>query len=138
MESNGIAAKRRKKLRSYCFYAPFASLRGYSLFQFCSLCYGLTSGSPVFVPAQRPAAPGAGAAQLPLDRLSGGLAGSSSAPFASLCQTPPTSPTCILRHVTPKTLQKALLVGLFGSDRLLQVVYFGWSQFPFPEAPLAG
>ena len=31
MEYNGIAAKRRKKLKSYCFYAPFASLRGYSL-----------------------------------------------------------------------------------------------------------
>jgi len=30
MEYNGIAAKRRKKLKSYCFYAPFASLRGYS------------------------------------------------------------------------------------------------------------
>jgi hypothetical protein len=32
MEYNGIAAKGRKKLKSYCFYAPFASLRGYSLF----------------------------------------------------------------------------------------------------------
>ena len=31
MEYNGIAAKRRKKLKSYCFYAHFASLRGYSL-----------------------------------------------------------------------------------------------------------
>jgi len=28
MEYNGIAAKKRKKLKSYCFYA---SLRGYSL-----------------------------------------------------------------------------------------------------------
>ena len=43
MEYNELAAKRRKKHKSYCFYAPFASLRGYSLFRFCSLCYGLFS-----------------------------------------------------------------------------------------------
>jgi hypothetical protein len=43
MEYNEIAAKRHKKLKSYCVYAPFASLRGYSLFPFCSLCCGLFS-----------------------------------------------------------------------------------------------
>ena len=41
---------------------------------------------------------------------------------------------CILRHLAPKTLQKALYVGFFESVRPLQVVCFGWSQFPFPEA----
>ena len=45
---------------------------------------------------------------------------------------------CILRHVTPKTLQKALYVGSFESGQPQQVVGLGWSQFPFPEAPLAG
>ena len=45
---------------------------------------------------------------------------------------------CNLRHVTPKTLQKALYVGFSESGRPPQVVYFGWSQLPFPEAPLAG
>ena len=45
---------------------------------------------------------------------------------------------CNLGHVTPKTLQKALYVGFFGSGRLLQVVCLGWSQFPFPEARLTG
>jgi hypothetical protein len=50
-------------------------------------------GCPVFVPAPRDAAPGARVAQLSPDRLRGGLAGFSSAPFASLCQTPQTSPT---------------------------------------------
>jgi len=54
---------------------------------------GLTSGCPMFVPAPRSAAPGAGVAQISPGRLRGGLAGSSSAPFASLCQTPQTSPT---------------------------------------------
>ncbi|MCX6922589.1 MAG: hypothetical protein NT154_05145 [Verrucomicrobia bacterium] len=29
---NEIAAKRRKKRKTYCSYAPFASFRGYSLF----------------------------------------------------------------------------------------------------------
>jgi hypothetical protein len=43
---------------------------------------------------------------------------------------------CDLGHVTPKTLQKALYVGFFGGGRPLQVVWLGWSQFPFPEAPL--
>ena len=42
---------------------------------------------------------------------------------------------CNLRHVAPKTFQKALYVGVFASSRLLQVVYLGWSQFPVPEAP---
>jgi len=114
MESNGIAAKRRKKRRSYCFYAPFASLRGYSLFRFCSLCYGLTSGCPVFVPAQRRAAPGAGAAQLPPDRLT-------RRPlrfFLGAILVPVPNPTdepnrCNLRHVAQKTLQKALYVGFY-------------------------
>ena len=45
---------------------------------------------------------------------------------------------CILRHLTPKTLQIALYVGGFESGRPLQVVCFCWSQFPFPEAPSAG
>ncbi len=43
MEHNEIAAKRHKKLESYCFYAPFASLRGYAFFPSCSLCCGLFS-----------------------------------------------------------------------------------------------
>src|ERR1039458_3918391 len=41
---------------------------------------------------------------------------------------------CDLRHVTPKTLQKALYVGLSESGRPLPVVCLGWSQFPVPEA----
>ena len=45
---------------------------------------------------------------------------------------------CNLRHVTPKTLQKALYVGFSESGQPLQVVCFGWSQFPVPEARLAG
>ena len=45
---------------------------------------------------------------------------------------------CNPRHVTPKALQKALYVGLFGSGPPLQVAYFGGSQFPFPEVRLAG
>jgi hypothetical protein len=45
---------------------------------------------------------------------------------------------CILGHLTPKTLQKALYVGSSQTSRPLQVVCLGWSQFPFPEAPLAG
>ena len=45
---------------------------------------------------------------------------------------------CILRHVTPKTLQIALYVGYSQVGRPLPVVCFGWSQFPFPEARLAG
>src|ERR1035437_1322830 len=43
-----------------------------------------------------------------------------------------------LGHLTPKTFQKALYVGLSQIGQPLQVVYFGWSGFPFPEAPLAG
>src|ERR1017187_1731330 len=45
---------------------------------------------------------------------------------------------CNLRHVTPKTLQKALYLGFSQSGRRLQVVCVGWSQFPIPEARLAG
>ena len=41
---------------------------------------------------------------------------------------------CNLRHVTPKTLQKALYVVFSESGRPLQVVWFGWSRFPMPEA----
>ena len=40
---------------------------------------------------------------------------------------------CNLRHVVPKTLQKALYVGFSQIDQPLQVVCFGWSQFPIPE-----
>jgi hypothetical protein len=43
MEYNEIAAKRRKKLKSQCLYAPFAFLRGYSPVPFCSICCGLFS-----------------------------------------------------------------------------------------------
>src|ERR1035441_538327 len=54
---------------------------------------------------------------------------------------PPCEPTdeanrCNLRHVTPKTLQKALYVGFSESSRPLQVVCLGWSQFPVPKARL--
>jgi len=45
---------------------------------------------------------------------------------------------CNLGHLTPKALQKALYVGLCESGRPLQVAYFGWFQFPVPEARLAG
>ena len=45
---------------------------------------------------------------------------------------------CNLRHVTPKMLQKALYVGFSESGRPLQVVCFGWSQFPIPEVRLTG
>ena len=45
---------------------------------------------------------------------------------------------CNLGHVTPKTLQKALYVGFSQTGRPLQVVCLGWSQFPIPEARLAG
>ena len=43
MEDNEIAAKRHKKRKTDCFYAPFASFRGYSLFPLCRLCCGLIS-----------------------------------------------------------------------------------------------
>jgi len=43
MEDNEIAAKRHKKRKIECCYAPFASFRGYSLFPLCSLCCGLSS-----------------------------------------------------------------------------------------------
>ena len=45
---------------------------------------------------------------------------------------------CNLRHVTPKTLQKALYVGFSQTGQPLQVVYFGWSQFAIPGVHLAG
>src|ERR1035438_7050934 len=45
---------------------------------------------------------------------------------------------CNLRHVTPKTLQKALYMGFSQTRWPLQVVCFGWSQFPIPEVRLAG
>jgi hypothetical protein len=45
---------------------------------------------------------------------------------------------CILGHGTPKTRQKALYVGFPQISRPLQVVCFGWSQFPIPEVRLAG
>ncbi len=44
---------------------------------------------------------------------------------------------CILGHLTPKALQKALYVGYSQMVCPLPVVCFGWSQFPFPEARLA-
>ena len=44
---------------------------------------------------------------------------------------------CDLRHLTPKALQKALYVGLSQIGQPLQVVCFGWSQFPIPEVRLA-
>jgi len=43
-----------------------------------------------------------------------------------------------LGPLTPKTLQKALYVVFIESGRILHVVCFCWSQFPFPEPPLAG
>jgi hypothetical protein len=63
--------------------------------------------------------------------------------FLGAIRVPVPNPTdeanrCNLGHVTPKTLQKALYVGSFGSGRLLQVVCLGWSQFPIPEPRLAG
>src|ERR1035438_708029 len=45
---------------------------------------------------------------------------------------------CNLRHVTPKTLQKALYVGFSQISRPLQVVWFGWSHFPVPETRFTG
>ena len=45
---------------------------------------------------------------------------------------------CNLRHITPRTLLKALYVGFSQIGRHLQVVCPGWSQFPIPEATLAG
>src|ERR1039458_9585324 len=45
---------------------------------------------------------------------------------------------CILGHGTPKTLRKALYVGSSQVGRPLQVLCLGWSQFPIPEARLAG
>ena len=43
MEDNEIAAKRHKKRKTDCFYAPFASFCGYSLFPLCRLCCSLLS-----------------------------------------------------------------------------------------------
>src|ERR1035437_26586 len=50
----------------------------------------------------------------------------------------PEANRCNLRHVAPKTLQKALYVGFSQISRPLQVVWFGWSRFPIPAARLAG
>jgi hypothetical protein len=63
--------------------------------------------------------------------------------FALFLGPNPAKPTneanrCNPRHVTPKTLQKALYVGFSQIGWPLQVVCFAWSQFPIPEAPLAG
>ena len=41
---------------------------------------------------------------------------------------------CILSHLTAKTLQKALYVGYLGNGQPPQVVWFGWSRFPFQKA----
>src|ERR1035437_2213655 len=57
---------------------------------------------------------------------------------AVLPETTDEANRCNLRHVTPKTLQKALYVGFSESGRPLQVVGFGWSRFQGPEARLAG
>src|ERR1035438_4337773 len=44
-----------------------------------------------------------------------------------------------LRHVAPKTLQKALYVGCSESAQPLQVAYFAWPRFPVPgSAPRMG
>jgi hypothetical protein len=61
-------------------------------------------------------------------------------PIAPSSRNPPRwlANHCNLRHVTPKTLQKALYVGYGQIGRPLQVVCLGWSQFPIPEARLAG
>jgi hypothetical protein len=45
---------------------------------------------------------------------------------------------CNLGHVTPKALWKVLYMGFSQIGRPLQVVWRGWSQFPIPEARLAG
>ena len=45
---------------------------------------------------------------------------------------------CNPEHLTPKTLQKALYVGFSQIGQPPQVVYFGGSQFPVPEARLVG
>jgi hypothetical protein len=45
---------------------------------------------------------------------------------------------CKLEPLKPEMPKIALYVGFFGSGQPLQVAYFGRSQFPFPEAPLAG
>jgi hypothetical protein len=49
----------------------------------------------------------------------------------------PTTDEANLRHVTPKTLQKAHYVGLSQIGQPLQVVWRGRSQYPVPEARLA-
>jgi len=43
MEYNEIAAKRRKKRKTYCSCAPLAPFRGYYLFRLCSLCCAFIS-----------------------------------------------------------------------------------------------
>jgi hypothetical protein len=78
-------------------------------------------------------------------RAAGQIRGSLNTAGSSWVPIPPSSrkPTgeanrCNLRHVAPKTLQKALYVGFSQIGQPLQVVGFGWSQFPIPEARLAG
>ena len=67
------------------------------------------------------------------------LAGSSWVPIAPSSRKPTeTANRCNLRHGTPKALQKALYVGFSQIGLPLQVVWFGGSQFPIPEARLAG
>ena len=41
MADNEIAAKRHKQRKTDCFYAPFASFRGYSLFPWLCLPCGI-------------------------------------------------------------------------------------------------
>jgi hypothetical protein len=43
-----------------------------------------------------------------------------------------------LGHLKPRTLQKTLYVGSSQIGQPLQVVWYGGSQFPFPELPLTG
>ena len=62
--------------------------------------------------------------------LAGGLAGSSWAPIAPLSRKPiDEANRCNLRHVAPRTLQKALYVGFSQIGRPLRVVCLGWSHF---------
>src|ERR1035438_4161831 len=66
-------------------------------------------------------------------------AGSSGAPIAPSSQKPTDEANrCNLRHVTPKTRQKALYVVFSQIGRPLQVVWFGWTQFLIPKARPAG
>jgi hypothetical protein len=69
-------------------------------------------------------------------RLRGGLAASSSAPFASLWQNPTDEPNrCNLRQETPEMPWKPLYLGSFGGGRPLWIVCLGASGFPVPRRP---